>query len=623
MFHDTSPQLVACPNCGTGNPSDARFCGECGREQISSTPKVGQVIAERYRITELLGRGGMGVVYTVEHVQIGKKMAMKILHGELNTDSDTLTRFHREAEAASKLSHPNTVQVFDFGRSAGGWMYLVMEYVDGPDWGKVLDRDGAMSFEKVAHITAQVAASVHEAHQAGIVHRDLKPENVVITQGPDGDMAKVLDFGLAKLREGSAYGKATQTGAIIGTPYYMSPEQIRGEDLDGRSDVYALGALMYMAVVGDPPFDAQSPIGVLTKHLTEAPVPVSDRTPAPITPQAEAIIMRAMDKDIDKRYPTADALREDLLDYLASPLAHSESLPRRIRSLSSKPPIPKPKRSMWRWALLGFAILSLSAGVFAWTRPLDENEPNNARKRANRLPESEWLQGHLGRRLDANQGDVDYYQLEYRAKEPTHARIEVTEIPNMDLVLQVMRKGSDTPLATSNAGGVGQGELIANFPLVRGGYSIRIQEIPMDDQLPTENVSDSYTIRWEAVARDEASERESNDSLELAEKLSVDDERRGWIGWTGDVDTYCLAEDTQAMVAQLGGVLELDLILRVVDREQPKSYKIDNRGVGKGESSRLIRNSKADKTCVEVSAKPSGKGKSSSPQPYTIRFLAK
>ena len=597
MDQDTLAQLVSCPNCGAGNPPDARFCGECGRERASSTPQIGQVIAERYRIIELLGRGGMGGVYKVEHVQIGKPMAMKILHGELEGDRDTLTRFHREAEAASKLSHPNTVQVFDFGRSAGGWMYLVMEYVDGPDWGQVLEKNGAMPFETVAHLVSQIAASVHDAHEAGIVHRDLKPENIVITQGPDGDMPKVLDFGLAKLREGSRYGKVTQTGAIIGTPYYMSPEQIRGDDLDGRSDVYALGALMYMAVVGEPPFAAQSPVGVLTKHLTEAPVPPSERTPSPLTAEADAIILRAMHKDPAERYQSADELREDLLDYLASPLADSGALPRSIRTTASTPPSFIPKRKRWVWGGAAFLLFALVGAIRQWTMPLDETEPNNTEKRANKLPESERLEGYLGQRLDTDQGDVDFFSFRYNENDDKHARIEVSPIPNMDIVLEVMREGNATPLAISNSGGIGEKEIVPNLPLIEGEYTIRLSERRVEGELPTENVSDAYSIEWELIEHDEETEDENNDSLEQAEKLPMNQERRGWIGWTGDVDTYCLAENAKQFIAQVSGLEGVDLVLRVVDNTKSKSIKI--------------------------SANSFSAGASSSAEMYTVQFLSK
>ncbi|MBZ0120994.1 MAG: protein kinase, partial [Sandaracinaceae bacterium] len=320
---------LECPGCGRLNPDDARFCAGCGQrfgvpeitlgeDDGGADPLLGRTIADRYRIEELLGRGGMGVVYRVEHVRIGKLMAMKLLHGALARDKDVVKRFKREAEAISKLDHPNTVQVFDFGQSEG-MMYLVMEYLSGRDLGHVLKEDGALPFPRVARIAAQVAGSVSQAHERGIVHRDLKPENVmVLPEGPIEDYVKVLDFGLAKLREHEdAERSITRAGSILGTPYYMAPEHIRGEEVDARSDVYAMGALIYKAVTGVPPFWATTPVGVLTMHLTDDVVPPSERAPGREIPfECDRIVLKAMEKRASDRYPSMEALRADLLEYL-------------------------------------------------------------------------------------------------------------------------------------------------------------------------------------------------------------------------------------------------------------------------------------------------------------------
>ena len=167
---------------------------------------------DRYRILEQLGQGGMGVVYRAEHVQISKVMAIKLLHREVEDNPENVARFHREAEAASRLDHPNTVQVFDFGRTDAGSLYLTMEYVDGRDLGKIISREGPIPFGRVAYLCAQVAGSIADAHAAGVIHRDLKPENIVVTELRSGsDFVKVLDFGIAKLREEGGQ-KLTQTG---------------------------------------------------------------------------------------------------------------------------------------------------------------------------------------------------------------------------------------------------------------------------------------------------------------------------------------------------------------------------------------------------------------------------
>ncbi len=218
-------------------------------------PLVGMLIADRYRIVEPIGRGGMGVVYKVEHARIGKLIALKLLSGALARDPGLVARFEREAAMVSQLSHPNTVQVFDFGHT-DGLVYLAMEYLRGVDLGHLIRESGALDLDRTARIVIQICSSVAEAHDRGIVHRDLKPENVMVLGSGQGlEFVKVLDFGLAKLRESTETMNLTLRGAIVGTPYYMPPEQIRGEPVGPAGDVYALGALMYSCLTGDVVFD--------------------------------------------------------------------------------------------------------------------------------------------------------------------------------------------------------------------------------------------------------------------------------------------------------------------------------------------------------------------------------
>src|SRR5690606_5003339 len=239
--------------------------------------------------------------------------------GALARDKEVVKRFKREAEAVSRLDHPNTVQVFDFGQSQG-MTYLVMEYLPGRDLGQLIKEDGALPFDRVARLAAQVCGSVQQAHELGIVHRDLKPENVMVLEDRAApDFVKVLDFGLAKLRETEDNEKSiTRAGSILGTPYYMAPEHIRGEEVDARSDVYAMGALIYKTITGVPPFWAASPVGVLTMHLTEDVIPPSQKAGRhAIPPEADRIVLKAMAKDPRERFQSMDELRAALLTYLA------------------------------------------------------------------------------------------------------------------------------------------------------------------------------------------------------------------------------------------------------------------------------------------------------------------
>jgi len=321
--------VIECPKCQARYEDDAtRFCGKCGtdlstrrvtarqkrdvareepRERVD--PLLGRVLDGRYRGLSKIGQGGMGAVYKVEHLAMGKMAAMKVLHASLTQDREVAQRFRREAEAVSRLSSPNTVQVFDFGES-GGSMYLVMELCKGEDLGAILRRDGPLAFGRLALMMMQVCDALSEAHELGIIHRDLKPENLLVSRARDGrDLVKVLDFGLAKLRDSEEHNAVTARGSLVGTPFYMSPEQIRAEELDARSDVYAMGALMYRLLTGVHPFSAATPVAVLTAHLTEELMPPSRRRPElRIAPRVETIVMRAMAKRKEERYGSAEEL---------------------------------------------------------------------------------------------------------------------------------------------------------------------------------------------------------------------------------------------------------------------------------------------------------------------------
>ena len=619
---------IVCSACGENNPPESKFCGKCGEVVDRGLPKPGDVIAGRYRVVAPIGSGAMGMVYRAEHVQISKVMAIKLLHRELQENPENVTRFHLEAESASRLNHPNTVHVFDFGRTESGSLYIVMEYVDGADLGKLIDKEGPMPFGRVAYLCAQVAGSVADAHEAGIIHRDLKPENIVVTEGRDGQMAKVLDFGLAKLLEGTAEVQVTSSGTIVGTPYYMSPEQIQGHELDGRSDVYAMGAIMYECLVGKPPFEAPNPVGVLSKHLSQEPLRPSSRSPLSVPAEADEIIMRCLEKEPERRYESAEALRGALIAYLSTVGEDSwrtsglgtraaGSGARRVDSLFT----PK-RRGWWVFALLSTVLLGVGGWHYA-TRGPSEREPNHTEKDANRLAEKTEMEAYLGQRLDEQTGDVDLFAIEHTGVEGRPAIVEVSSIPNMDVTLELLRVGEQEPVVFTDTHGLGEGERLPNVPVEPGTYLIRVREKADSQPLPTENVSDEYYVRWELRDPDPAFEREPNDSLELAESLALGTERRAWIGWPGDVDTFCLSEDAERVVAQVSALSGVDLVLRIVDRRTERSGKHDAKGAGSGETTKTWRNAKAGLLCVEVSADPSDdRGASAQPdETYGVRFI--
>jgi len=666
---ESSPRSIAegaqtldippCGVCGRRNAPDARFCGGCGQPLVGdpdisepgdapgvADPLVGRVIAERYRILSLLGRGGMGVVYLVEHVHIGKRMAMKLLHGELARNRDTIQRFQREAKAVSKLTHPNTVQVFDFGNSEG-LMYLVMELVEGRDLGDTLRDAGALDFKRVARLGAQVCASLAEAHRLGIVHRDLKPENVMVTKLADGkERAKVLDFGLAKLRDGKMDVTVTRAGAIVGTPYYMSPEQIRGDPVDARGDVYSIGAMLYKACTGAPPFAASTPMGVLTKHLTEELVPPSQRTSRVLPPEADHIIGMAMAKKAGDRYQSADELRVALLGYLASvgddvddsllrTSVARDAGKRADQVVSTRAAVDHYERGLRRRGQMGYVLLVLllggaaAAGLIFWQRPRTvadvtvEHEPNDMPEQAAVLPEGTTVTGFLGRRASTTIGDVDLYEL--RNGGGRHVlSAELRGIPNIDLVLDVFRPGQAEPVLSVDTGGVGEGERIPNFPVGGRGYLLRVREHWLTGRFPTENISDSYQLTWHFIEPAADDESEVNDSLELANPIAIGARRRGYIGWSGDVDTYCVSGEPGSLRARLSAVQDVDLVLRVVDRDRGRSRSVDEGQTSEGEVSQVVADAHAGRVCFEVSAEEAAEGRAAgNPSvPYTLTLEA-
>ena len=301
--------MITCPNCQTEYDDEStRYCGRCGSDMrrapvttdAAVDPLLGRVIDARYRILSKLGQGGMGSVYRVEHLAMGKHAAMKLLHPALTQDVEVGRRFRREAEAVSRLSHPNIVAVFDFGESKG-FMYLVMELVRGEDLGQIIRRDGPMPFERVRPILLQICDALQDAHDAGVVHRDLKPENLLVTRARDGhDVVKVLDFGLAKLRDSEELNQVTARGSLVGTPFYMSPEQIRGEDLDGRADIYTFAASMYEVVTYRPPFRASSNQELLNKHIAEKPVSPQAHNPD-LTDEFSELVLQMLAKKREQR----------------------------------------------------------------------------------------------------------------------------------------------------------------------------------------------------------------------------------------------------------------------------------------------------------------------------------
>jgi serine/threonine protein kinase len=314
-----------CPSCNNPISPGTKFCASCGHqlEAADDTAKdrlIGQFIGGRYRVEAKLGEGGMGAVYRAEQVAMKRKIALKVLHPHLSADQQLIERFHREAAASSKLSHPNTITVHDFGQTSDGTLYIAMEFIEGKSLADVIEETGAVHWTRAVRIGLQVAESLADAHEQGIVHRDLKPDNIMlISRAGQADFAKILDFGIAKMAE-AAEGDAgdkrkalTKTGMIFGTPQYMSPEQVRGAGVDHRTDIYALGIILYQLIAGELPFRADNPMGMLTKHLMEPPRPLGQTRPGVECPSMlESLIMMCLEKDQDRRYQSMNMIVREL-----------------------------------------------------------------------------------------------------------------------------------------------------------------------------------------------------------------------------------------------------------------------------------------------------------------------
>jgi len=327
----------ACPSCDSRlEEPDIKYCNRCGHDLSRPVARdpfdglIGQTVEGRYRVVERVGSGGMGVVYKVEHVRMGKIAAMKVLRRDLADDLQAVKRFRREVELVSRLDHPNIIQTFDFGEWRG-LLFLVMEYIRGEDLSAIVKRDGPMPLERALPLFSQVCSALDEAHHHGIVHRDLKPDNIVclLRRGQE-EVVKVLDFGLATFsqqREGM--GEVTGAGSLIGTPYYMSPEQVRSEPTDGRSDLYSLGATLYRVVTGTPVFLADSPMAILNRHLNDDPQPPTLRAPELNLPiGVDFVILKALAKSPENRFATANEMKE-AIDHLIVNVLGMEG-PRRL-----------------------------------------------------------------------------------------------------------------------------------------------------------------------------------------------------------------------------------------------------------------------------------------------------
>jgi serine/threonine protein kinase len=348
---------MICSRCGTSNARSGRFCLDCGAElgkrdasardgvtqdeeitqwqgakkgqevtvvDAGSDGLLGSKVAGKYRIDAKLGAGGMGAVYRATRLLIGDEVAVKILHSEQN-DPTAGERFRREAQAAARLKHRNAVSIYDFGITDDGLQYLVMDLAEGESLRRIIKQQGPLTPSTSAEIINQVCAALDEAHRHNIIHRDIKPDNIMVNVGDAALQVKVLDFGIAKLRD-EAVSSLTQTGGIVGTPHYMSPEQCLGEELDSRSDIYSLGVVLYEMLTGRVPFNSPVSSAIVIQHVNQPPASLRSHNVS-IPPAVEAVVLSALEKRRETRPQTAGDLAQRfttaLRDGIAIPLSSS------------------------------------------------------------------------------------------------------------------------------------------------------------------------------------------------------------------------------------------------------------------------------------------------------------
>jgi serine/threonine-protein kinase len=332
------------------------------RTSEAPDPLLGRILEDRYHVLQCIGRGGMGAVYLAEHVLIRRKVAIKTLHAPLADSAESIGRFHREAVAAAAIGNEHVVDVTDMGQLENGAYYIVLEYLEGADLDWRVVHDGRLSVARSLRIVLQLCDALEAVHAAGIVHRDLKPENLfLIERGGNSDFLKVLDFGVCKFRDAGAAGdrRLTATGAAVGTPHYMAPEQIEGRtDIDQRADIYAVGGILHFALTGEPPFDAPT-LPRLFMRICQDPPPHLRASRPEVSRRLERVLARALAKNAQDRFADAGELRQALLPLLA---AADEEERRRARPGAVRTRSAPLERSGVRESAVGQGKLGTDAG---------------------------------------------------------------------------------------------------------------------------------------------------------------------------------------------------------------------------------------------------------------------
>jgi tRNA A-37 threonylcarbamoyl transferase component Bud32 len=310
-------RLTQCTKCDGNVDEGALFCPHCGEpvpyNEPDVDPFIGRTVSQRYKVVQRIARGGMGEVYLARHNDLNQRVAVKFLHRRFADDEAFVTRFFNEARSACRVDHPNAVTIYDFGRLEDGTVYIVMEFVDGVPLKDMIQRDGRVEPALALTVAREVAEVLSAAHAQSIIHRDVKPDNIMVRDHAKGRVTvKMLDFGIAKILDDEMGSSLTQTGVTFGTPEYMSPEQASGRDVDARSDIYALGLVIYAMLVGKPPFQGQNKLALLQRHIREVPTPVNVAAGLDLPPVLVALVEEMVEKDPKKRPKSMDEVASRL-----------------------------------------------------------------------------------------------------------------------------------------------------------------------------------------------------------------------------------------------------------------------------------------------------------------------
>lgn len=589
--------MSGCPACDSelSDPS-LRFCGSCGHDlnprfaDDELDGLVGKVVDGRYKVLGRIGAGGMGVVYRVEHVRMGKVAAMKVLRRDLVDDGQAARRFIREVEVVSKLDHPNIVQTFDFGEWRG-LLYLVMELVRGEDLAVVVKREGPLPLSRALPLFCQVCDALDEAHHLGVIHRDLKPDNIVLFRRREGEHVKVLDFGLAKLRERPGVAEVTGAASLVGTPYYMAPEQVRSEAVDERTDIYALGATIYRVVTGTPAFTGDSPMAILTRHITDAVEPPSMRR-AGLPLSLDHLVLKAMAKDPANRFSSAAQMREAITavlsdrsntnDYqpplpawVVSPVTAASGVSGGARSQATtavtqvavqqpgtqgddSDPMSRLRREdvdsferglKWRRRLLlaaaPFVVFACAWGFWRFAMaPIEEaesteSEPNDSAESANLAANAAAIFGQIGPPRADGTPDFDYFRVPAGSANRT-LYATVSGLAHLNMVLELF-DSEGRVVAKTDGGDEGSGEVLGPLRVGANEAFLRVRPLWQDVQgavVPTSHTPYALTVAWGVP--DPARELEPNDKQDQSSLLPLNQVVSGHLGTNTDVDWYVI-----------------------------------------------------------------------------------